>query len=575
MIVVLVQFISKADVDVFRLPEFEALCDIACDKHKEPTAHCRVLGNRPGDLSFTVDAYDAFVERRSPLLFAQLCSVEVARLMAERSVLIKSVLLPFVAGAGDIDSLAQKLVLAAEHSGEGLTALGPYVRSPTFRYEVESIERKLTSDEKKAAVQRLQCVPHAGKVDLEDPEATVFRVLLLHDSKRDLVGVFHGAVLSESRRNLFLDRFSLKARRYIGTTSMPPELTFLMANLARIRKNDLVVDPFAGTGATLLSAAFFGASTMGFDMDGRVLRGGAIVGAQAKQALAERVATRAKALQRMGVKGESDEALPATFRQNFVDYGLPAADAARLNFSVACRAFAPAIARHRNRGFLDAIVSDPPYGIREQQRRVVNATADDVELRKVAPWACGDLMLDLVSFAAVSLVCGGHLVYWHPTCRISYTDAEIPTHPCFERLSNEEQALSIKLGRRLVVMRKIRDSANPEQDLALARDSIASASDVRRVMDDTSIGNEQYFAYREKRRNIREARESWRNAQSTEPSSAQQRLSKAEIREANMRNRARNVAARETKQQAHDERQRRDSDLKRSRDEGQGSGLKD
>lgn len=42
--------------------------------------------------------------------------------------------------------------------------------------------------------------------------------------------------------------FSLQHRKYIGTTSMDPELSFIMTNLALVNEGDLVLDPFCGTG---------------------------------------------------------------------------------------------------------------------------------------------------------------------------------------------------------------------------------------------------------------------------------------------------------------------------------------
>ena len=561
MVVVLIHFAVKADVDIFREAEFTSLCEIAC-ANAAKCGCCRLLGGDQSDPDFSKEALTMFRSNASPLLFATFCNVATASRAVERAVLVKAMLLPFRSGSSTFPKLVEDLVSAPARRAP-FEDPHPHLAAHSFKYEIEGIGRKIPGDEKATIIDGLRGIPHAGKVNITDPDATVFRVVLVHDTERRLLCVHHGMLLAESKRTFYLDHFSLKSRRYIGTTSMPPELTFLMANLARVAKGHLVVDPFAGTGATLISASALGAATMGFDMDGRVLRDGAIVGPQAQQGLQERIARRNQLQVKLG-KQVPDAQPTATFRQNFQDYLIPTADAARLNFSVACRAFGPAILRLKNAGFLDAIVSDPPYGIREQQRKVVDPKEEgqNLELRKIAPWACGDLMLDLIGFAAVSLVTGGFLVYWHPTSRLTYTDAEIPRHPCFDVVCNEEQALSIKIGRRLVVMRKTRNTTDPVGDMQLTRANLVEPADVRKMMDDTTTGNEEYFAYRSKREAIRQSRKEWQEQ------NAQFGKVKPSKREANIENRARNVQEREARQRENDERQKRESDPKRSRSEG-------
>ncbi|KAL3914222.1 MAG: hypothetical protein SGPRY_007700 [Prymnesium sp.] len=66
-----------------------------------------------------------------------------------------------------------------------------------------------------------------------------------------------------------LTHFSLGSRRFIGRTSLPAEFSFLMANQAHVGEKSLVLDPFCGTGSTLLSCAKFGARVVGVDIDER------------------------------------------------------------------------------------------------------------------------------------------------------------------------------------------------------------------------------------------------------------------------------------------------------------------
>lgn len=48
---------------------------------------------------------------------------------------------------------------------------------------------------------------------------------------------------------------------------MDPQLSLLMANQARIRDGDLVLDPFVGSGSLLVAASQFGGYTLGTDID--------------------------------------------------------------------------------------------------------------------------------------------------------------------------------------------------------------------------------------------------------------------------------------------------------------------
>lgn len=48
---------------------------------------------------------------------------------------------------------------------------------------------------------------------------------------------------------------------------MDAELSLIMANMGCVRKNDLVLDPFVGTGSLLVACAHYGAYVMGTEID--------------------------------------------------------------------------------------------------------------------------------------------------------------------------------------------------------------------------------------------------------------------------------------------------------------------
>lgn len=64
-----------------------------------------------------------------------------------------------------------------------------------------------------------------------------------------------------------IKQLSLKTRKFIGNTSMDPQLSLLMANQAQVKNGDIVLDPFVGSGSLLVAAAQFGAYVIGTDID--------------------------------------------------------------------------------------------------------------------------------------------------------------------------------------------------------------------------------------------------------------------------------------------------------------------
>lgn len=53
--------------------------------------------------------------------------------------------------------------------------------------------------------------------------------------------------IADGQRELIRSH-SVKNRHFIGNTSMDAGLSFIMANHAKVKKDDLVFDPFVGTG---------------------------------------------------------------------------------------------------------------------------------------------------------------------------------------------------------------------------------------------------------------------------------------------------------------------------------------
>lgn len=138
--------------------------------------------------------------------------------------------------------------------------------------------------------------------------------------------VYLGRWIAASQRHAIYD-YSLKRRDYISTTSMDSELALLSANLSLAGPGKIFYDPFVGTGSFPIACSHFGATTMGSDIDSRMVRG----------------------------KGGLD------IRTNFRQYKL---NDKYLDGFVADMTNSPL----RSGRYLDGILCDPPYGVREGLR---------------------------------------------------------------------------------------------------------------------------------------------------------------------------------------------------------------
>eukprot|EP00012_Vannella_robusta_P006073 CAMPEP_0206200604 /NCGR_PEP_ID=MMETSP0166-20121206/10982_1 /ASSEMBLY_ACC=CAM_ASM_000260 /TAXON_ID=95228 /ORGANISM="Vannella robusta, Strain DIVA3 518/3/11/1/6" /LENGTH=192 /DNA_ID=CAMNT_0053618981 /DNA_START=209 /DNA_END=783 /DNA_ORIENTATION=- len=119
----------------------------------------------------------------------------------------------------------------------------------------------------------------------------------------------------------------------------------------------------------------------------------------------------------------------------------------------------------RDGELFDAIIGDPPYGVRAGAKKVGKRVKKNKEPKPIPedclephipqciPYAMEDVLVDLVQFAAKTLLVGGRLVYWLPTT-VEYKESDVPLHPCLKLLSNSEQHLAGKFRRRLITMEK-------------------------------------------------------------------------------------------------------------------------
>lgn len=99
----------------------------------------------------------------------------------------------------------------------------------------------------------------------------------------------------------------------------------------------------------------------------------------------------------------------------------------------------PSWGRHFRPGgcMFDAIVCDPPYGIRAGARKAGSRKSDvkvvptDIRVKHIPqtqPYAVEDVLVDLLDLAAQNLRLGGRLVFLLP-CTYDFEDNDLPSHP--------------------------------------------------------------------------------------------------------------------------------------------------
>ncbi|XP_057417969.1 uncharacterized protein LOC130712146 [Lotus japonicus] len=118
----------------------------------------------------------------------------------------------------------------------------------------------------------------------------------------------------------------------------------------------------------------------------------------------------------------------------------------------------------------DAIICDPPYGVRAGGRKsggrkllkgiVEPYTVPDDKradhIPSTAAYSLVECVHDLFDLAARMLVMGGRLVFFYPVLRDDdFSEIHFPEHPCFKLICSSEQILSSRYSRVLLTMVKI------------------------------------------------------------------------------------------------------------------------
>lgn len=406
----------------YRKPEIESLAELF-----------GVFDDYPNDQQHSLDwKLPQYHHPDSPFHFVNLPSEDIARTVANRSILVKG-LYELWGEGNSYEELEESI------KGYPEERKLPYLNSEsTFRISMDTFGKVMSFTEQNERIRGLSYIPFKGRVNLKNPEHN-FWIMETDDygSNNGLPPVvqkriFFGREVGAADRKL-LPTYELKSRTYLGPTAMDAEVAFLMANQAKATHGKLVYDPFVGTGSILIAAAHYGAMTMGADIDIRIVRDG---------------------------RGPD-----CNVWSNFKQYGLPM-PISLLRADNNLPPWRPGLSE-----VFDAIICDPPYGVRAGGRKsggrkllkgvvgpyIVPEEKRTNHIPSTGAYSLAECVHDLLDLAAKMLVMDGRLVYFYPVVREDDSSSpSFPEHPCFKLIASCEQILSFRYSRVLLTMVKIK-----------------------------------------------------------------------------------------------------------------------
>ncbi|KAA8648606.1 tRNA (guanine-N2-)-methyltransferase [Aspergillus tanneri] len=414
-----------------------------------------------------------FYDQFSPYCIVKLSDETAARTLISRSILAKDIFELWGQGTNYDELHADVRRRTQDRWSE--------FKESSFRFTVDCFGGKRSMREKRDIIQTFSYTGFEGPIRMKNPdqdfwvleeylsdiEAAAITPSATRPSEMDLEPqrIYLTRWIADSSRDI-VNRYDLKKRRYISTTSMDAELSLVTANMAHAAPGKLFYDPFVGTGSFCVAAAHFGSLTFGSDIDPRSFRG-----------------------------RETKQGDLIGLASNFQQYG---------NISKFVDAFTSDLTntpllQHQ---FLDGIVCDPPYGVREGLR--VLGTRDGRGKEEVIidgvpahyrpgyiapkkPYGFEAMLHDILNFASQTLVTDGRLCMWMPTSNDEDVKLMIPMHQNLEVVSVSVQPFN-QWSRRLITYRRLPDGQISDISLGRRKDDDGGVS-----ADDLNAFRRKYF----------------------------------------------------------------------------------
>lgn len=267
----------------------------------------------------------------------------------------------------------------------------------TYSFDIKTHLKKYTPAEKENLVVEMDVPMFKAKCDLKNPQR-VFYLIENHSLETGLKMKYLAKDIFSTRRHKpFATKYRLSDRIFLGPTSTDAELSFLMCNQGLVTKGKWVYDPFFGTGSIMVAASHFGAFCVGCDIDIRVLLGYAVGKLNKNSAYFPHLKPEDKINVYLNFK-QYGLALPEILRT----------DSGSLNFLY--------------NNLFDAIVCDPPYGIRAAPRQQGQREGKGNELKigdedyciPTKKSTCYEITDKLFELGRKNLKQGGRLVFLFP-----------------------------------------------------------------------------------------------------------------------------------------------------------------
>ena len=288
-----------------------------------------------------------------------------------------------------------------------------HINDGTFAVRVETHNKRIKQEQSLPLINQLiPALRLTSKVDLKNPNTRIMLFIQYSEKEEETEPqkFFLGIKLADGIPD-FPDQFTLKKRKFINKTSMEATVALHSAVQGLAQPGKIIYDPFCGSGSLLVACASLGANVFGSDLD-------------------------FKSMTEQGYREEKTTSILSNFEQYKLTHkfiGL-----IQLDF----------LENKIRNPQLDAIVTDPPYGIREKAVAI-----GETQVSPLYP-----LLLRLYEFAAKNLRIGGRLVYWLPCGYDLDEENDLPKHPSLKLISNCQQYLTSRYCRHLLTYEKTCES---------------------------------------------------------------------------------------------------------------------
>ncbi|KAM0685226.1 hypothetical protein COBT_003565, partial [Conglomerata obtusa] len=135
----------------------------------------------------------------------------------------------------------------------------------TTKIEVTKIKSHLSLEEKKVYIEKNKPAVIDTRTNLKTPDI-IYQILITQSH------TYKCFLYRLSNRKQML-KYDIRHRPLIGITCMDWEISIFMANICNVKKNEIVLDPFAGCGGILMACAYFDANVLGLEIDHKMIVG--------------------------------------------------------------------------------------------------------------------------------------------------------------------------------------------------------------------------------------------------------------------------------------------------------------